>query len=700
DSFFDLGGHSLLATRLVNRIRSVLGVEVPIQRVFDAPTVAALSGVVGSELLAGSVVRAPLVPMVRSEWVPLSFAQRRLWFLHRFEGLSATYNVPCVLRLSGVLDVVALQRAVGDVVGRHESLRTLFVEVDGEPVQRVVGAVDAMVPVSVVEVGIEAVEQEIVRQVRYEFDLAVELPVRASVIQGGASEQVLVLVLHHIAADGWSMAPLLGDLAVAYAARCVGEVPDWDELPVQYADYTLWQRELLGDEGDPDSVLSTQFRYWREELADLPAQLQLPTDRPRPRVSSYRGDVVKFEINASTRAAVESLSREQGATASMVLQSVFAVLLSKISASQDIPIGSPIAGRLDEALSDLVGFFVNTWVLRVDVSGNPRFDEVLAQVRGKALAAYANQDVPFEKLVELVNPVRSTSWHPLFQAFFVLQNNAIGELDFPGLQVREEFVSTGTSRFDLLFNFSEVASDGSRGGGGYDCLVEYATDLFDQVTVEQFVARFIQLLEQALGDPATPVRDLDVLLPGESRQLLDGWNDTAVPMPRTTIVDMFEQQAAATADAVAVIDGDRKLTYRQLNARADRLAEHLAEHGVGPDTVVAVALLRSADLIVALLAVLKAGGAYLPIDPAYPSARNGYILTDAAPLLIITDTATDSDTVLPDSAIPRLHIDRISTTNSSAHPARHTAVHPDNLAYVIYTSGSTGRPKGVMISHR
>ncbi|MGV9976035.1 condensation domain-containing protein, partial [Nocardia beijingensis] len=479
DSFFDLGGHSLLATRLLSRIRAELGVEVPVRDVFDAPTVAELV----ARFAVERAVRPMLAAVERPERVPLSFAQQRMWFLHRFEGASATYNMPLAVRLSGVMDVVALSAAVGDVVQRHESLRTVFVEVDGVPVQRVLDVSVAGAPVVVSEV--DDLDAALAAAVGYRFDLSAELPIRVSVFGVGAEEFVLLVLIHHIAGDGWSLVPLVRDLSVAYASRCAGVAPALPVLPVQYVDYALWQRELLGSQSDSGSVLSEQVRYWAGELAGAPDHVVLPFDRPRPKTASFRGGSVTFAVDAGVRGAVEEFARGRGMTASMVLQSVFVVLLHKLGAGEDISVGSPIAGRTDDALSDLVGFFVNTWVLRVDLSGDPRFGDVLDQVRDKALRAYENQDVPFERLIEVLNPVRSTAYHPLFQVMFALQNNLSPRFELPGLRAEEMFIDTATSRFDLFFSLTELSP-----GAGYAGHVEYSTDLFDRTTIETFIDRY------------------------------------------------------------------------------------------------------------------------------------------------------------------------------------------------------------------
>ncbi|MFC9841257.1 AMP-binding protein, partial [Rhodococcus sp. NPDC127530] len=470
---------------------------------------------------------------------------------------------------------------------------------------------------------------------------------------------------------------------------------------MQYADYTLWQREILGEESDPESVLAAQVAYWHTELAGLPECIELPADRRRPAAPSYRGGTVEFTVEPELDSEVTQLARRSGATPSMVLRAVLAVLLRRLGAGEDVAVGGPIAGRTDEALALLVGFFVNTWVLRVDVSGNPRFDRVLDEVRRKALAAYENQEAPFERLVDLLNPTRSPAYHPLFQVLFALENNAFPDIEFPGLAWDVLPAPTGTSRFDLSFT---LTSDGKPGLAG---VIEYASDLFDRETVEGIAARYVHLLELIVADPQGRIEGFEILEPAERTLVLDSWNDTSIPIANSTIPGLFEDQVAATPDAVAVTFGDRNLTYRELSSRANQLAHRLIRSGVGPEVLVAVALERSPELIVALLAVLEAGGGFLPIDPNYPSARTGTILTDAAPLLILSDVTTAS--MLPDVGIPRVLLDAISYESyGGGHSEvknpddndRSTPLRPDNTAYVMYTSGSTGVPKGVAVSHR
>ncbi|GAB2660328.1 non-ribosomal peptide synthetase [Nocardia goodfellowii] len=690
DDFFALGGHSLLATRLSSRIRAVLGAEVPIRTVFDAPTVAQLA----TRLDAEMQVRPALSARPRPQVVPLSFAQRRLWFIHRLEGPSATYNMPLAVRLTGAFDASAFSAAVGDVIARHESLRTVFAEVDGDPSQRVLDAGSIEVPVTVTDLNGAPVDESLTAAMRYRFDLTTEIPIRADVFRCGPDECVLVLLIHHIAGDGWSMGPLLRDLATAYSARLERRAPQWRPLPVQYVDYTLWQRELLGSPKDADSVLSRQLEFWREELEGLPEQLRLPTDRPRPRVASYRGDMVLFGIDPELRAAIERLAGREGATVSMVLQSALAVLLSKLGAGEDIPIGAPIAGRTDDALNDLVGFFVNTWVLRAAVAPGASFGELLAQVRAKALAGYENQDLPFELLVELLNPVRSAAHHPLFQVSLAFQNNTLPTLELPGVRFESYNASIAAARFDLFFNVADAPA-----GDGWIGFVEYATELFDRSTVETMAARFLRILRHVVSDQSTPVGAIEVLDAGERDRVLRHWNDTAVEVPETDLVGLIQAQVDRTPDAVAVACGDTELTYRDLDREADRLARVLVARGVRADSIVAVALPRTAELIVALLAVLKAGGGYLPIDPAYPSDRLAFILTDAAPVVVVTDSNTARVLPGPPERLFCLDTEQHDTADSTdgAVPVRPL---PQHLAYVIYTSGSTGVPKGVAVTHR
>jgi len=715
DSFFDLGGHSLLATRLVSRIRVVLGVELAVRAVFEHPTPAGLAQV----LDGAGTARPALVRMPRPERVPLSFAQQRLWFLEQFHGPGTAYNLPFAWRLRGRLDPSALVAALGDVAARHESLRTVFGVEDGQPYQHIIPAGEATVPVTVTAAAAGELPALLAQAVRHEFDLAAELPVRAWLFTLAEPEpepeHVLLLLCHHIASDGWSVQVLMADLAAAYAARRDGRAPGWPDLPVQYADYTLWQRELLGGaggdvaDGDGAGVLAGQVEYWRQQLAGLPEELVLPADRPRPAEASQRGGEVSWELaGAGLHAALAALAREHQATVFMVVLAGLAALLSRMGAGTDIPVGAPVAGRTDEALDDLVGFFVNTLVLRADVSGDPSFAGLVGRVRETVLAAQARQDVPFERLVEVLNPARSAARHPLFQV--MLADADVGAVDWqlPGLRVQAEAVPAGAAKFDLTLAFQQ---DRDAGGApaGISATFEYAADLFDQPTVEALAARLTRLLGQAAAAPARPLSTFDVLTTAERRELLYDWNDTTrdtpAAGPEVTLPELFEVQAARTPDVPAVIFEGTQVSYAELNARANRLARYLVSLGAGPERLVAVAMPRSPDMIVAVLAVLKAGAAYVPVDPAYPSGRIAYMLADAGPVAVLTTALAGQD--LPDGT-PQVALDDPATITAVSRLAegnlaaaeRPGQLRPSSPAYVIYTSGSTGRPKGVVVEQR
>ncbi|HEV3075072.1 MAG TPA: condensation domain-containing protein, partial [Thermoanaerobaculia bacterium] len=615
DSFFELGGHSLLAIRLISRLRATLGVELPIRALFEAPTVAALAERLRA--VDPAQARPALIAQPRPARVPLSFAQQRLWFLAQLERPGPTYTIPLALRLAGALDVVALEAALGDVIARHESLRTLLItDAEGQPWQQILDPATAAARLvfTVRETPAPALAAALEAAVAQGFDLAAELPLRAHLFCLGAAEHVLLVLLHHAAGDGWSLAPLWRDLGEAYAARRQGQAPGWPPLAVQYADYTLWQHALLGDAADAASPLAGQLDYWRDALAGLPAELNLPTDRARPAEQSGRGATLGFALAADLHARLLALARGHGVSLFMVLQAGLAALLSRLGAGEDIPLGSPIAGRTDEALDELVGFFVNTLVLRIDTAGDPSFADLLARVRAADLAAYQHQELPFERLVEALNPARSLARHPLFQVMLVLQNQAAPELGLPGLTATPEPLASRTTKFDLTLSLAEQRAAGGAPGGLVGA-IEYATDLYDQTTIEALAARLSRLLEAAAADPDQPIGRLELLALAERRQLLEDWNATAHPVPEACLPALFEAQVARTPAAPALVYEDQRLSYAALNAAANRLAHHLIALGVGPESQVGLCLERSIEMVVALLGILKAGAAYLPLDP-------------------------------------------------------------------------------------
>ncbi|HSA50164.1 MAG TPA: amino acid adenylation domain-containing protein, partial [Yinghuangia sp.] len=705
DSFLALGGHSLSATRLITRLRSRLGVDLAVRCVFESPTVVGLAERVRR---ASAGDRPPLVPMPRPRELPLSFAQRRLWFLERLEKHGAAYHVPLVVDLHGPVDTAALHGALGDLAVRHESLRTVFPETDGVPRQRVLHG--ARPELAVCEVAPEVLDTALHDEVRRGFDLARELPLRARLFTTGPDRHTLILTVHHIACDGWSLPLLWNDLATAYTARCAGAAPDWPALPVQYADYALWQRCLLGREEDADSVAARQLAYWKSTLADLPERVELPADRPRPPIASHRGDTVHFTVDADLHRRVSALAERFGVSVFMVLHAALAALLTKVGAGTDIAVGTPVAGRTDQALDPLVGFFVNTLVLRTDTSGDPEFGELLGRVRETDLGAFAHQDLPFERLVDVLAPPRDLAHHPLFQVLLALQNTPEAVPALPGLDARERTVDTGACRFDLSVSLRERHGD-DRTPQGMDAVAEFSTDLFDRVTVERLMHRLTGLLDTVTTAPATRLSALDVLLPHERAQLLAHTEAGAPGVPARTLPELFEAQVRRAPQATALRYDDaeapvRSVTYQELNACANQLARLLIGLGVGPERSVAIALPRTPDSVVATLAVTKAGGAYVPVDAHYPPARLRAMIDETAPTLLLTDSATAAR--MPDApGVTRLLLDSPETRREVRRQRdtdigdaeRLCPLAPTHPAYVIFTSGSTGRPKAVVVTH-
>ncbi|AUG80137.1 hypothetical protein CFP65_5435 [Kitasatospora sp. MMS16-BH015] len=715
ESFFDLGGHSLLATKLTSRIRTAFAVELPIRTLFDHPSVAALApALTGGTDLAPTALgpaRPALAAGPRPERVPLSSAQQRLWFIEEFEGPSALYNTPLAVRLTGEIEVHALAAALADLVERHEVLRTTFATVDGQPHQLVTTAADFAL--RTVAVPSEAALREALDTATAEaFDLGTEPPVRAALFSLPRGEQVLLVLLHHIATDGWSVAPLLRDLSTAYAARLANAAPDWEPLPVQYADYALWQRELLGEEGDPTSLLGRQLAYWERALAEAPEELSLPYDRSRPAAPTRRNGVAELPIDAELQRQIAELAAERQASLFMVLQAAVAALYTRLGAGTDIPLGTPVAGRHDEALDDLIGFFVNTLVLRTDTSGDPSFHELLHRVRRTNLDAYDHQDIPFDRLVERLNPTRTPARHPLFQTVVTLNSNPPGLLELGTATGTLEILDDAQTQFDLNFNFTDrYAPDGTP--QGLTGAVDYATELFDPATGTALAARLLRVLRAAVADPDAPISEIDILDPTEREQLLGGWHGPTTPVAETTLPRLFETQAATTPDTLALIAGDQRLSYAELNLRANQLAAVLLKGGLSAEQPVAILMDRSADLLTAILAISKAGGTYVPLDDRYPLDRLRHILTDTGAPLLLTDPAHREHPVFAaefsapaatDPGSTALHFTALEVTpellSAVGQPGNpQTRILPHQLAYVMYTSGSTGQPKGVAVTH-
>ncbi|HEU4562901.1 MAG TPA: amino acid adenylation domain-containing protein, partial [Longimicrobium sp.] len=690
ESFFDLGGHSLLATRVVSRVREVLAVELPLRAVFEGPTVAELANAVEEMRRAELPVLPPVVPAGRTGALPLSFAQERLWFIDRLDPGSAVYNVPAPLRLAGALDERALERALGEIVRRHEALRTTFVEVDGSPVQVIAPFGGFVLPVEdLSELGQADREAALRRrageEAAWSFDLSAGPLFRAALLRLDAEDHVLLLSMHHIVGDGWSIAVLFRELSALYEAYREGRESPLPELPVQYADYAVWQREQLAGE-----VLDRQLAYWKERLAGAPELLELPTDRPRPPVQTDRGASVPVGLSPELLERLHALGRSEGTTLYMTLLGAFQVLLGRYAGSDDVVVGSPIAGRTRGEVEGLIGFFVNTLVLRTDLGGDPSFRETLRRVREATLGAYAHQEVPFEKLVAELKPERSLGHSPLFQVMFSIDEAPGADSVLPGVAMEPVGAEMETAKFDLSLGVAEGP------GGGWGSL-SYNTDLFDRATAQRMMRHLVRVLEQVAAEPDVRLSELDLLDGTERRQVVEEWNATGAPYPAGLCIhQLVEAQVERTPGAVAVVFEGETLTYRELNERANRLARHLRALGVGPEARVAVCLERSPEMVVSVLAVLKAGGAYVPLDPAYPADRLAFMLADSAAAVLLAEEGPRGTFPVPAGT----RVVRPASAEMESGENLEGGAHPGSLAYVIYTSGSTGTPKGVAVEHR
>jgi amino acid adenylation domain-containing protein len=688
ENFFALGGHSLLATQAVSRVRQLFGTELPLRTLFEAPTVERLAERVDAarrEQAGGAV--PPLRPVARSGPVPASFAQERLWFLERMRPGEATYAIPLALRLSGALDVEALRRALEEVVRRHEALRTVFATHGGRPVQVVRPAGRLDLPVETLSGGADALRARLRAEAEAPFDLETGPLFRARLLRLDEGEHVLLLSMHHVVSDGWSVGVILDELSALYGEAVTGEPAALVPLPVQYADFAVWQREWLSGE-----TLERQLAWWRGRLAGAPALLELPTDRPRPAVQSARGATVAFHLPREVADAVRELGRREGATPFMTLLAAWQLLLARWSGQDDVVTGTPVAGRTRRELEGLVGFFVNSLPLRAELGGDPTVHALVAGTRDAMLGALAHQDVPFERLVEELRTERSLAHAPVFQVMFTVQSGPPAAPELAGVRARLLLPETAAAKYDLTLSLAET-------GDGLAGELEYAVELFDAATAERIAERYRLLLQGMVAGPEGRVSDLPLLAAGERETVLHAWSGADAPASVGVPVHRrIAAQAARRPHAVAVVAPDATLTYGELVARANRIANHLRARGVGPETRVAVCLERGADLVAAQLGVLAAGAAYLPLDPAYPAERIAYAVEDAGAPVLLTDARTLAR--LPAMPVEAVALDgdrhRLAAESVEA-PTVDLA--PESAAYAVYTSGSTGRPKGVVVTH-
>ncbi len=692
ENFFAAGGHSLLATQVVSRVQSALHAELPLRALFESPTVAGLADRVCRLRETGQVLAPPMVRVAREVDLPLSYAQQRLWFLHQLEPEGAAYNMPFGVRLTGKLNREALAKGLNEIVRRHEILHTSFAVKAGRPVQMITAELELKIE----EIDLRGAddaecELEARRMAQAEagkpFDLDRGPLLRVKLLRIAEQEHVLLVTMHHIVSDGWSIGIMMREFSELYAAYAQGQELVLPELPVQYADYAVWQREWLSGE-----FLEGQLEYWRRQLAEL-EPLNLPTDTTRPLVMSQRGARVPFSLPADLTAKLKELSQRGGVTLFMSLMAVFQVVLSKYAGQTDVAVGTPVANRNRVEVEDLIGFFVNTLVLRTDLSGNPSLAEVLKRVRQVTLNAYQHQDVPFEKLVEELHPERDQSRSPLFQVMLALQNTEQQELQMPGLRLGGFAMESSVAKFELLLNVRESA-------GGLIGEISYARDLYERKTVERLAGHLLWMTEQMVADPGRKMGELSMLAGAEREQVLVDWNRTETRYSERCLHELFEEQVAKTPEATAVEYEGQRLTYKELNCRANQLGHYLRELGAGPEVRVGICMEYSLEMVVGLLGILKSGGAYVPLDPTYPMERLSFMVEDADIGVLLTKG--NSAEWMPKGARYRTVVMDRDWPVITGYPgeAPRMKVSPESLAYMIYTSGSSGQPKGVQCTHR
>ncbi|MFP2902228.1 amino acid adenylation domain-containing protein, partial [Corallococcus sp. 4LFB] len=693
DHFFSLGGHSLLATQVTSRLRTALRLEVPLRELFEFPTVEGLAQRLQGRMSAGTRKGPASTIAPRAIEAPVSFAQQRLWFLDQLQPGLPVYNMPAALRVEGALNAEALQRAFTELVRRHQSLRTTFRARDGRPVQ-IIGPATVF-PLAVDDLrGLtpEAREQEARKRAQDEartpFDLARGPLLRAGLLRLAEKEHLLLVTMHHIVSDGWSMAVLIRELGALYEAFSAGRPSPLPDLPLQYADFATWQRDGL--QGEP---LEELLAYWRKHLEGAPLTSELPTDRPRSADTTQPGALLRVSLPGKLTKDLAALCQREGATLFMGLLAGLQAVLARHTGQDDVSVGAPIAGRTQAETEGIIGFFINTLVMRTRLDGDPTFRELLGRVKDVTLGAYAHQELPFEKLVEALQPPRRPGLAPFFQVALTLQNTLTTALELPGVTFKPLDTASGTSRFDVSLTFSE-------GPSGLTGLLEYRTDLYDEATVTRLMEHLRLLLEAAVAQPAKRLSTLSLLSDAERHRVLVEWNATGVPYPRDTAVHaLFEAQAARTPDAVAVESQGRTLTYAQLDRRANQLARHLRGSGVKPGARVALFLERSVEQLIAVLGILKAGAAYVPLDTEWPLERLTFLLEDTGAVRVLTLEALGER--LPATAPGVLWMDtQAGLLDAEAGTALPPALGGDALAYVLYTSGTTGRPKGVCVPHR